>query len=171
MESASVWQGLLLLLLAVAFAGASEPSTTSAKLVSVIPTLNTAPNTSTIAPNSTIFSNMTVFTTNTTAPATTAGKNTSSTVIQPTTKGASTNSSGSVSTASTKTVTAANLSTSTATPAAAVPKRTSKFDVGSFIGGIILTLGIFIVLYLACRFYNSRRGVRYRTIDEHEAII
>nr|XP_033806448.1 porimin isoform X2 [Geotrypetes seraphini] len=151
MESASVWQGLLLLLLAVAFAGASEPSTTSAKLVSVIPTLNTAPNTSTIAPNSTIFSNMTVFTTNTT--------------------GASTNSSGSVSTASTKTVTAANLSTSTATPAAAVPKRTSKFDVGSFIGGIILTLGIFIVLYLACRFYNSRRGVRYRTIDEHEAII
>nr|XP_019568231.1 PREDICTED: porimin [Rhinolophus sinicus] len=47
----------------------------------------------------------------------------------------------------------------------------SKFDIGSFVGGIALTLGILSVLYIGCKTYYSRRGIRYRTIDEHDAII
>ncbi|KAI5930387.1 Porimin [Manis javanica] len=47
----------------------------------------------------------------------------------------------------------------------------SKFDSGSFVGGIVLTLGILSVLYIGCKMYYSRRGIRYRTIDEHDAII
>ncbi|CAK7318322.1 porimin [Vulpes vulpes] len=47
----------------------------------------------------------------------------------------------------------------------------SKFDTGSFLGGIVLTLGILSILYIGCRMYYSRRGIRYRTIDEHDAII
>ncbi|XP_030056105.1 porimin [Microcaecilia unicolor] len=181
MESASVGQWLLLLL-AVAFADISVLAdtttvTTAAKFVSGTPTPSIASNTTPTAAPTTGSSNTTALTTNTTAHATTANKNTSSTVVPSTTKGASTSSSGSNTTASaatssTKAVTKTNESISTDTPStAAVSKRTSKFDLGSFIGGIILTLGLFIVLYLACRFYNSRRGVRYRTIDEHEAII
>ncbi|XP_040196145.1 porimin [Rana temporaria] len=50
-------------------------------------------------------------------------------------------------------------------------QKISGFDLGSFIGGIVLTLSILAIAYFGCRFYNSRRGVRYRTIDEHEAII
>ncbi|KAF6334487.1 transmembrane protein 123 [Rhinolophus ferrumequinum] len=47
----------------------------------------------------------------------------------------------------------------------------SKFDIGSFVGGIALTLGILSILYIGCKTYYSRRGIRYRTIDEHDAII
>ncbi|XP_073759755.1 uncharacterized protein [Callorhinus ursinus] len=47
----------------------------------------------------------------------------------------------------------------------------SKFDIGSFLGGIVLTLGVLSILYIGCRTYYSRRGIRYRTIDEHDAII
>ncbi|XP_036114148.1 porimin isoform X1 [Molossus molossus] len=47
----------------------------------------------------------------------------------------------------------------------------SKFDIGSFVGGIALTLGILSVLYFGFKTYYSRRGIRYRTIDEHDAII
>ncbi|XP_029812029.1 porimin isoform X2 [Suricata suricatta] len=47
----------------------------------------------------------------------------------------------------------------------------SKFDIGSFLGGIVLTLGILSILYFGCKTYYSRRGIRYRTIDEHDAII
>uniref|UniRef100_A0A8C7BU31 Porimin n=1 Tax=Neovison vison TaxID=452646 RepID=A0A8C7BU31_NEOVI len=47
----------------------------------------------------------------------------------------------------------------------------SKFDIGSFLGGIVLTLGVLSLLYVGCRTYYSRRGIRYRTIDEHDAII
>ncbi|XP_021564689.1 porimin [Carlito syrichta] len=47
----------------------------------------------------------------------------------------------------------------------------SKFDTGSFVGGIVLTLGVLSVLYVGCKMYYSRRGIRYRTIDEHDAII
>ncbi|XP_019487812.1 PREDICTED: uncharacterized protein LOC109376361 [Hipposideros armiger] len=47
----------------------------------------------------------------------------------------------------------------------------SKFDIGSFVGGIALTLGLLSVLYIGCKTYYSRRGIRYRTIDEHDAII
>uniref|UniRef100_A0A452TW25 Transmembrane protein 123 n=2 Tax=Ursus TaxID=9639 RepID=A0A452TW25_URSMA len=47
----------------------------------------------------------------------------------------------------------------------------SKFDIGSFLGGIVSTLGVLSILYIGCRTYYSRRGIRYRTIDEHDAII
>ncbi|KAM6173813.1 porimin isoform 2-T2 [Erethizon dorsatum] len=49
--------------------------------------------------------------------------------------------------------------------------RGSKFDTGSFVGGIVLTLGVLSILYIGCKMYYSRRGIRYRTIDEHDAII
>ncbi|XP_039912356.1 porimin isoform X2 [Hirundo rustica] len=49
--------------------------------------------------------------------------------------------------------------------------KTSRFDVGSFVGGIVLTLGILVILYIGCKTYHSRRGIQYRTIDEHDAII
>lgn len=47
----------------------------------------------------------------------------------------------------------------------------SKFDTGSFVGGIVLTLGVLSILYIGCKMYYSRRGIRYRSIDEHDAII
>ncbi|XP_051055522.1 porimin [Phodopus roborovskii] len=47
----------------------------------------------------------------------------------------------------------------------------SKFDAGSFVGGIVLTLGVLSVLYIGCKMYYSRRGIRYRSIEEHDAII
>uniref|UniRef100_A0A2K5DNU8 Transmembrane protein 123 n=1 Tax=Aotus nancymaae TaxID=37293 RepID=A0A2K5DNU8_AOTNA len=50
-------------------------------------------------------------------------------------------------------------------------KKGSRFDTGSFVGGIVLTLGVLSVLYIGCKMYYSRRGIRYRTIDEHDAII
>ncbi|ERE75956.1 porimin-like protein [Cricetulus griseus] len=40
----------------------------------------------------------------------------------------------------------------------------SKFDTGSFVGGIVLTLGVLSVLYIGCKMYYSRRGIRYRSI-------
>ncbi|NXM68645.1 PORIM protein, partial [Serilophus lunatus] len=49
--------------------------------------------------------------------------------------------------------------------------KTSRFDVGSFVGGIVLTLGVLVILYVGCKTYHSRRGIQYRTIDEHDAII
>ncbi|XP_057255775.1 porimin [Pezoporus wallicus] len=53
----------------------------------------------------------------------------------------------------------------------AVIAKTSRFDVGSFVGGILLTLGVLVILYIGCKTYHSRRGIQYRTIDEHDAII
>ncbi|NWV72862.1 PORIM protein, partial [Dasyornis broadbenti] len=53
----------------------------------------------------------------------------------------------------------------------AVVTKTSRFDVGSFVGGIVLTLGVLVILYIGCKTYHSRRGIQYRTIDEHDAII
>ncbi|KFP92061.1 Porimin, partial [Apaloderma vittatum] len=53
----------------------------------------------------------------------------------------------------------------------AVTANTSRFDVGSFVGGIVLTLGVLVILYIGCKTYHSRRGIQYRTIDEHDAII
>ncbi|XP_052526945.1 porimin isoform X5 [Tympanuchus pallidicinctus] len=49
--------------------------------------------------------------------------------------------------------------------------RASRFDVGSFVGGIVLTLCVLVILYIGCKTYHSRRGIQYRTIDEHDAII
>ncbi|XP_053792160.1 porimin [Vidua chalybeata] len=53
----------------------------------------------------------------------------------------------------------------------AVIVKTSRFDVGSFVGGIVLTLGVLVILYIGCKTYHSRKGIQYRTIDEHDAII
>ncbi|XP_015707752.1 porimin [Coturnix japonica] len=52
-----------------------------------------------------------------------------------------------------------------------VVARASRFDVGSFVGGIVLTLCVLVILYIGCKTYHSRRGIQYRTIDEHDAII
>ncbi|NXE51504.1 PORIM protein, partial [Casuarius casuarius] len=46
----------------------------------------------------------------------------------------------------------------------AVIAKTSRFDVGSFVGGIMLTLGILAILYIGCKTYHSRRGIQYRTM-------
>ncbi|NWT73273.1 PORIM protein, partial [Prunella himalayana] len=53
--------------------------------------------------------------------------------------------------------------TATSKSEAAVVK-TSRFDVGSFVGGIVLTLGVLVILYVGCRTYHSRRGIQYRTM-------
>uniref|UniRef100_A0A2K6T0V5 Transmembrane protein 123 n=1 Tax=Saimiri boliviensis boliviensis TaxID=39432 RepID=A0A2K6T0V5_SAIBB len=50
-------------------------------------------------------------------------------------------------------------------------KKGSRFDTGSFVGGIVLMLGVLSILYIGCKMYYSRRGIRYRTIDEHDTII
>ncbi|NXS80782.1 PORIM protein, partial [Erpornis zantholeuca] len=59
----------------------------------------------------------------------------------------------------------------TATSKSEAVAKTSRFDLGSFIGGIVLTLGVLVILYIGCKTYHSRRGIQYRTIDEHDAII
>ncbi|NXQ44857.1 PORIM protein, partial [Catharus fuscescens] len=59
----------------------------------------------------------------------------------------------------------------TATSKSEAAVKTSRFDVGSFVGGIVLTLGVLVILYIGCKTYHSRRGIQYRTIDEHDAII
>ncbi|NWZ98872.1 PORIM protein, partial [Nesospiza acunhae] len=46
----------------------------------------------------------------------------------------------------------------------AVIVKTSRFDVGSFVGGIVLTLGVLVILYIGCKTYHSRRGIQYRTM-------
>ncbi|NXX50767.1 PORIM protein, partial [Tricholaema leucomelas] len=46
----------------------------------------------------------------------------------------------------------------------AVVGKTSRFDVGSFVGGIVLTLGVLVILYIGCKTYHSRRGIQYRTM-------
>ncbi|KAK2509236.1 hypothetical protein MC885_000570 [Smutsia gigantea] len=46
----------------------------------------------------------------------------------------------------------------------------SKFDSGSFVGGIVLTLGILSVLYIGCKMYYSRRGIRYRTMQRRQVV-
>ncbi|NXU76168.1 PORIM protein, partial [Oreotrochilus melanogaster] len=46
----------------------------------------------------------------------------------------------------------------------AVIIKTSRFDVGSFVGGIVLTLGSLVILYIGCKTYHSRRGIQYRTM-------
>ncbi|NXP44051.1 PORIM protein, partial [Heliornis fulica] len=53
--------------------------------------------------------------------------------------------------------------TATSKSEAAVAKN-SRFDVGSFVGGIVLTLGVLVILYIGCKTYHSRRGIQYRTM-------
>ncbi|XP_026562678.1 porimin [Pseudonaja textilis] len=57
------------------------------------------------------------------------------------------------------------------TEVSAIRGNPSGFSAGSFIGGIVLTLGLLALGYIGCRFYHTKRGVQYRTIDEHDAII
>ncbi|KAJ8275844.1 hypothetical protein COCON_G00075960 [Conger conger] len=47
----------------------------------------------------------------------------------------------------------------------------STFDIGSFIGGMVLALSLTLVLFLGYKFFCSRQEIRYRTIEEHDAII
>ncbi|KAG7471167.1 hypothetical protein MATL_G00121550 [Megalops atlanticus] len=47
----------------------------------------------------------------------------------------------------------------------------STFHAGSFIGGIVLTLAVTLTVFLGYRLSCSKPEVRYRTIEEHEAII
>nr|XP_045002233.1 porimin [Jaculus jaculus] len=64
-----------------------------------------------------------------------------------------------------------SLLTSLTTAIHSKESKGSKFDTGSFVGGIVLTLGVLSILYVGCKVYYSRRGIRYRSIDEHDAII
>ncbi|XP_078401957.1 uncharacterized protein LOC144682927 isoform X1 [Cetorhinus maximus] len=89
------------------------------------------------------------------------------TTVHMTSRPASTKSGNS--TATTTTATSTN-NTSAGIPTTALP-IVSHFDVGSFVGGIVLTLGVIAVFYFGRRFCVSRSGTRYRTIEETEAII
>ncbi|XP_077197646.1 porimin [Paroedura picta] len=128
--------------------------------------------TSTTTTNATAPANITTTTTTTITTTAAAAAN------HTTAKGATTNAttispkSPSVTTATPKAPSSANTTTVTATAkAASNVSRSSGFDVGSFIGGIVLTLGLLVVGYIGCRTYHAKRGVQYRTIDEHDAII
>uniref|UniRef100_UPI00398F1BC3 porimin isoform X1 n=1 Tax=Pristiophorus japonicus TaxID=55135 RepID=UPI00398F1BC3 len=81
-----------------------------------------------------------------------------------------------------QTITKSGTSTATATTAASVTNTSagiataalpigSHFDIGSFVGGILLALGVIAVFYFGRKFCISRSGTRYRTIEETEAII
>ncbi|KAM3836235.1 porimin [Vipera latastei] len=59
----------------------------------------------------------------------------------------------------------------TITEVSAVQGNSLGFSASSFIGGIVLTLGLLAFGYIGCRIYHTKRGVQYRTIDEHDAII
>ncbi|KAJ8405903.1 hypothetical protein AAFF_G00313400 [Aldrovandia affinis] len=47
----------------------------------------------------------------------------------------------------------------------------STFDTGSFVGGMVLALSLTVILYLGYKFSCSGQEIRYRTIEEHDAII
>ncbi|XP_039574217.1 porimin [Passer montanus] len=112
----------------------------------------------------------------------TSQPNTTTTSVIPTTQPPKTNQTATPTTASPVTspqgnitvVTTSKTSSTSVTATSkseAVVNTTSRFDVGSFVGGIVLTLGVLVILYIGCKTYHSRRGIQYRTIDEHDAII
>ncbi|KAF4008818.1 hypothetical protein G4228_000193 [Cervus hanglu yarkandensis] len=96
--------------------------------------------------------------------------NTTSTTLKSTPKIA--NVSQNTSQLSVSTVTTAHNSSVTSVPSSVTVTATiiskenkgSKFDTGSFVGGIVLTLGVLSFLYIGCKVYYSRRGIRYRTM-------
>ncbi|XP_028818505.1 porimin [Denticeps clupeoides] len=49
--------------------------------------------------------------------------------------------------------------------------RGSRFDAGSFIGGMILALAVTLALAVGYRLACSRRDVGYRTLGEQDALI
>ncbi|XP_012865121.1 PREDICTED: porimin [Dipodomys ordii] len=135
-------------------------STTSAPLVSSIVTQVTVKSTATPKVATTKLStNVTSTTLKSTPRATSVAQNVTKIPIATTT---TTHNSLPVSLATTVSVTATVRSEE---------NKGSKFDTGSFVGGIVLTLGVLSILYIGCKIYYSRRGIRYRTIDEHDAII
>ncbi|XP_075707648.1 porimin [Rhinoderma darwinii] len=168
-----LWTGLLLLAASYTIKAADNSSVTTA-----------APDTSKEVPSlSTTLSSTVKETSNSTAPVPTNSSNatsptpaatptpaTSHTTQGPPVTNASTTTVTSKATVTTPAVTATTSSPVTSSISASLQEK-SGFDLGSFIGGIVLTLGILAAVYFGCRFYNSKRGVRYRTIDEHEAII
>ncbi|XP_076964412.1 uncharacterized protein LOC143387646 [Callospermophilus lateralis] len=97
--------------------------------------------------------------------------NTTSTTLKSTSKATSVSQNISQMSTSTTTTTQNSLATSLTITATIHFNEKSKFDTGSFVGGIVLTLGVLSILYIGCKIYYSRRGIRYRTIDEHDAII
>uniref|UniRef100_A0A8C4S912 Transmembrane protein 123 n=1 Tax=Erpetoichthys calabaricus TaxID=27687 RepID=A0A8C4S912_ERPCA len=134
-----------------------------------------AANNTTLAP-ATQPGNITVSATTTSKPNITSPTTSSSTVKNIT----STASTGktSLQTTAIKNVTSVSTSantksttTSTSSAGTASSHIGSKFDAGSFIGGILLTLGMTTLLFLAYKFSFARREVQYRTLDEHDAII
>uniref|UniRef100_G1SQG4 Transmembrane protein 123 n=1 Tax=Oryctolagus cuniculus TaxID=9986 RepID=G1SQG4_RABIT len=138
--------------------GSAVNSSTSAALTSSNMTATTVKPTSKMAPTPGV-SNVT----------STTLKSTSKTSVSHNTAQMSTSSM--TTTTHSSTVTSVSSSaTITATIHSEESKR-SKFDTGSFVGGIVLTLGVLSILYIGCKMYYSRRGIRYRTIDEHDAII
>ncbi|XP_068122962.1 porimin isoform X2 [Hyperolius riggenbachi] len=164
---------LLLATLCTSLAGDSTPvpPVTSKAVTTAKPKPTEAP---VVAPTSTVHI------TSSTAPATTnsTDTNTTHTAPPPTTAKATTKAPIPASTTTTtatttaaakptgKSTTAASTTSSAVTSSisSAIQKQ-SGFDLGSFIGGIVLTVGILAVLYFGCRFYNSRNGVRYRTMN------
>ncbi|XP_074158417.1 porimin [Sminthopsis crassicaudata] len=142
-----------------------QPNLTSSTLkpVTILPSAITSapPNNTTEAPQVTTRSS-TPERNSTTPPTTTRS------APHTTTDHSASKSSASTTSNSTVTTTAA-LTTATANINAQISKG-SKFDIGSFVGGIVLTLGVLSILYIGCKTYYSR-GIRYRTIDEHDAII
>ncbi|XP_069825695.1 porimin [Dendropsophus ebraccatus] len=170
-----LWTGLLLLAVSCT-AGAEDPpistiaTPVTSKESSTSPVTTTMPSTTTPASNAT--------NPNATAPAPTINTTSTSTtkpVTTPTTKGPPLTKATTTPVTTKETVKTTSVATSTSSPVtssiSASLQQRSGFDLGSFIGGIVLTLGLLAAVYFGCRFYNTRRGVRYRTIDEHEAII
>nr|XP_015197277.1 PREDICTED: porimin isoform X1 [Lepisosteus oculatus] len=102
-----------------------------------------------------------------------------STVTQTTTsvQTALTNISSAVGNTSTSTTTTTMTTSSPLNTSAALPKTTavtyegSRFDAGSFVGGMTLALGMTLILFLGYKFSCYRGEVQYRTIEEHDAII
>ncbi|XP_021328999.1 porimin [Danio rerio] len=45
------------------------------------------------------------------------------------------------------------------------------FDAGSFLGGMILAFIIILAVAVGYRLFCSKRAIRYRVIEEHDAII
>ncbi|XP_028656133.2 porimin isoform X3 [Erpetoichthys calabaricus] len=135
-----------------------------------------AANNTTLAP-ATQPGNITVSATTTSKPNITS-PTTSSSTVKNITSTASTAGKTSLQTTAIKNVTSVSTSantksttTSTSSAGTASSHIGSKFDAGSFIGGILLTLGMTTLLFLAYKFSFARREVQYRTLDEHDAII
>ncbi|NWR14995.1 PORIM protein, partial [Emberiza fucata] len=112
---------------------------------------NTTHATSTSQPN----------TTTTSVILTTQPTKTSQTVT-PTTASPVTSPQGNVTVVTTSKTSSASVTATSKSEAVIV--KTSRFDVGSFVGGIVLTLGVLVILYIGCKTYHSRRGIQYRTM-------